>query len=492
MTTYEVGEGTLDAEPGTIAVVPRVPRALVHGWLVLLGLDAAAAGLAWAITLAVCPVPLSLRARLTLVAVAVATTLVSIATRGLYREHVRRVRSVEVSGVARSTVVGAVAIGLLDDRFGADTGLRWPIVGIIVSTLSLILMRGAARAAVRVARRRGHFQRRVLLVGESGTAAHLAEDLARDSGAGYLVVGAVGDALAHQFHNVAASHLGTLDDLEVALTRSGATWAIVTPNGLGRKDSTDIIRRLMLTGVNVELAGSLGLHHRRLRATAIGRETAFYVERVDLTGPQRVLKRAIDLVGATAALLLASPVLLAAGFAILLDDRGPVLFRQERVGKDGVPFKMLKLRTMVVGAEGQQAALNAGNQRQGPLFKLSSDPRITRAGRLLRGSSLDEVPQLWNVLRGHMSLVGPRPALPSEVARFGDALNRRHAVRPGITGLWQVEARDSDCFADVERHDLFYVENWSVLLDLGLLGRTLLDVVGRSWRTLRRDPGIMP
>lgn len=466
-------------------------EAVVRVWLLLIVLDLAVSAAAWVVTFSLCPVPLAIHWILALAGIAAATTVVSIAAKGLYREHVRRVRTVEISGLGRAGLVGAVAVGLLDDRFSADTGMRWPLVGLALSTASLVAARGVAAALVRAARRNGHLQRRVLLVGESGTAAHLASDLARNPGEGYLVVGAVGDELAHRFHGVEAPHLGTLDDLERALVQSRASWAIVTPNGLGRKDATEVIRRLMVAGVNVELAGSLGLHHRRLRATAIGHETAFYVERVDLTGPQRILKRAIDITGATLGLIVLGPVLVASAAAVLVSDRRPVLFRQRRVGKDGVPFTMLKLRSMVMDAEDLRSALEAGNRRNGPLFKLADDPRVTRVGRVLRATSIDELPQLWNVLRGDMSLVGPRPALPSEVARFGNDLNRRHAVRPGITGLWQVEARDSDLFADVERHDLFYVENWSVLLDLGLLARTLGGVAFRAVRALRRDPRTM-
>ncbi|MEO5679846.1 MAG: sugar transferase, partial [Acidimicrobiales bacterium] len=335
---------------------------------------------------------------------------------------------------------------------------------------------------VRAARRAGSFQQRVLLVGESTATAHLAAELSRRPSEGYVVVGAVGDERAHRLRQVACPYLGPVEDMERVLRASGATGAIVATDGLGRKDATEVVRRLLEGGVTVQLAGTLGLHHRRLRATAIGQETAFYVERVALTGPQRTVKRAVDIVGAGLGLVLASPVLAAAAAAIRLHDRGPALFRQPRVGRHGDTFVMWKLRTMGTDAEGRKEALYHESWRKGPLFKHPNDPRITRPGRWLRASSIDELPQLWNVLRGQMSLVGPRPALPTEVALFGENLNRRHSVRPGITGLWQVEARDSERFEDLERHDLFYVENWSVLLDLGLLVRTVGGVVTRAWR----------
>ena len=165
-----------------------------------------------------------------------------------------------------------------------------------------------------------------------------------------------------------------------------------------------------------------------------------------------------------------------------------MLFRQRRVGRDGVEFQMLKFRSMCTDAEERLAALKlAGNDRTGPLFKLDGvDPRVTRIGRFLRASSLDELPQLLNVMRGDMSLVGPRPALASEVAEFPADLNARHRVRPGITGLWQVEARDNPSFEAYRRLDLFYVENWSLALDLVILLGTVEQVVARPF--LGRHP----
>ena len=184
--------------------------------------------------------------------------------------------------------------------------------------------------------------------------------------------------------------------------------------------------------------------------------------------------------------LLAAPVLAACALAIKLSDKGPVFFSQQRVGQDGKPFTILKLRTMVVDAEERLADLMEKNQREGVLFKLSDDPRVTKIGRILRATSLDELPQLINVARGDMSLVGPRPALPLEVAQFDEELLARQRVRPGITGLWQVEARDSASFQAYQRLDLFYVENWSVSLDLAILLSTVQTVASRGIRAFRK------
>ena len=161
-----------------------------------------------------------------------------------------------------------------------------------------------------------------------------------------------------------------------------------------------------------------------------------------------------------------------------------MLFKQSRVGRDGVPFVLYKLRTMRKGAEWEMEQLSDLNVRDGPLTKIAQDPRVTVFGRVLRATSIDELPQLWNVLNGTMSLVGPRPALPDEVAHFDAELRAREAVLPGITGLWQVEGRDNPSFAAYRRFDLFYLQNWSVTLDVMILLGTVESVIIRVFRGL--------
>jgi lipopolysaccharide/colanic/teichoic acid biosynthesis glycosyltransferase len=184
-------------------------------------------------------------------------------------------------------------------------------------------------------------------------------------------------------------------------------------------------------------------------------------------------KRAIDVAGSIALLLLSLPILLLAALAIRIDSRGPVLFRQARVGQGGRPFPMWKLRSMVEGAEDQRGGLLAHNEMDGPVFKMRRDPRVTRVGRVLRRFSIDELPQLWNVLRGDMSLVGPRPPLPCEVAKYGLFERRRLSVKPGLTCEWQVSGRNEIGFDEWMRLDVAYAENWSLRRDLWLLLRTL-------------------
>jgi lipopolysaccharide/colanic/teichoic acid biosynthesis glycosyltransferase len=217
-----------------------------------------------------------------------------------------------------------------------------------------------------------------------------------------------------------------------------------------------------------------------------------YVEAPSLSRAQMVLKRALDLAVSVILLILTAPVLGIISLAVKLQDGGPVYFRQQRVGRGGETFDVLKFRTMGVDAEKELAKLGAANERNGPLFKMERDPRVTRIGRILRETSLDELPQLVNVLRGEMSLVGPRPALPSEVVNFGADLRQREQVLPGITGLWQVEARDNPSFEAYRRLDLFYVENWSITLDLLIMLGTVEHLVARLVTSLRRSPKAKP
>jgi exopolysaccharide biosynthesis polyprenyl glycosylphosphotransferase len=196
-----------------------------------------------------------------------------------------------------------------------------------------------------------------------------------------------------------------------------------------------------------------------------------------LSGGAFLVKRAFDLVVGTLLLILASPILLAAAIAIKATDGGPVFFRSRRVGVDEVLFDCLKLRTMSVDAETRQADLEARNEADGALFKIRDDPRVTRVGALLRRFSIDELPQLINVLRGEMSLVGPRPLPQRDYALLDDIHKKRYLVLPGMTGLWQVSGRSEVGFDELVRLDFSYIESWSVWLDIEILLRTIPTVV---------------
>jgi exopolysaccharide biosynthesis polyprenyl glycosylphosphotransferase len=202
-----------------------------------------------------------------------------------------------------------------------------------------------------------------------------------------------------------------------------------------------------------------------------------HVEAPEFRGGRKVVKYTVDRAMALFAVLLAAPLLLLIAIAVKLDSRGPVFFRQTRVGQGGKEFGVYKFRSMVVDADAMLAKLAAQNETDGLMFKMRRDPRVTRVGRFLRKWSLDELPQLFNVLLGHMSLVGPRPPLPREVAQYSNDVARRLLVKPGMTGLWQVSGRSDLSWEDGIRLDLYYVENWSLTADLTILWKTFGAVV---------------
>jgi exopolysaccharide biosynthesis polyprenyl glycosylphosphotransferase len=189
------------------------------------------------------------------------------------------------------------------------------------------------------------------------------------------------------------------------------------------------------------------------------------------------MKRAFDLLAASIVVFVLSPLLIATALIIWLQDRGPIFYRQTRVGIRGNEFKMVKFRSMVVNAEALRAELDAHNETDGVLFKITNDPRITRFGRFIRKYSIDELPQLINVFKGEMSLVGPRPLLPADVEKYEKDTHRRMLVRPGMTGLWQVSGRSDLSWAESVRLDLYYVDNWSMVIDLVIIVKTVKAVL---------------
>jgi exopolysaccharide biosynthesis polyprenyl glycosylphosphotransferase len=260
----------------------------------------------------------------------------------------------------------------------------------------------------------------------------------------------------------------------------GADALVVLP---GAKLSPVEVRRLhwSLSGLGTELflgTGLLDVEPQRTRVMSTAGLGVLHVGKPALRGPRRLLKDLVERTLALGALVLALPLLAALAVAIRMETPGPAFFRQERIGRDGVPFTMLKLRSMGTDAEAARLGMGEDNEKDGVLFKIAQDPRVTPLGSKLRRYSLDELPQLWNVVRGDMSLVGPRPALPCEVARYDVDPRRRLVVKPGVTGLWQVSGRSDLTWAESVRLDLKYVENWSLRHDLSILVRTVRAVLG--------------
>jgi len=205
-----------------------------------------------------------------------------------------------------------------------------------------------------------------------------------------------------------------------------------------------------------------------------------HIEEPELTGARRLMKALLDRSLALTGVLVAMPLFIALALAVRLTSRGPAFFKQTRVGMHGKEFTMFKFRSMVVNAEDLKRQLEARNEGAGVLFKMENDPRITKVGAFLRKWSLDELPQLFNVLNGSMSLVGPRPPLPSEVAKYERDVHRRLMVKPGLTGLWQISGRSDLDWDESVRLDLRYVENWSLAMDIIILWRTLFAVLKRQ------------
>ncbi|MFM2071259.1 MAG: hypothetical protein RLZZ623_1522 [Actinomycetota bacterium] len=407
---------------------------------------------------------------------------------GLYLARVASSRAEEIRRIVRSSIVlGVLQAGLLK-LMGVELAGRWLLAGPAVSVFLLLWFRGGYRAWLSAQRASGHHLRDVVVVGVNADAADLVDLLRDHPEAGFRVRGVVGDPSLAAVHGMSALHIGRTSELLTLLDRTGIRGVITVAGALPARQLTPLIGELEHAGIHIQVSTGLhGMSHRRLRATPVAYQSLYYLEPSDTTDPQLLVKRVLDLVLAVPVLVLAAPLMLLIAIIIKATDRGPVLFKQHRVGRNGVEFDMFKFRSMVIDAEAQLSALTDDNERLGPLFKLEHDPRVTPIGRFLRATSLDELPQLINVLWGEMSIVGPRPALPSEVAQFDDRLLDRLQMPPGITGLWQVEARDNPHFGAYRRLDLFYVDNWSLNLDFVILVATFEQVLSKAWRSLAGD-----
>ncbi|MBO0732211.1 MAG: exopolysaccharide biosynthesis polyprenyl glycosylphosphotransferase, partial [Acidimicrobiaceae bacterium] len=390
-----------------------------------------------------------------------ALMLVLMAGQKLYLARACSIRAVEVAGVARSAALCALAaIGLHELEWG-----EWVVPSAIAAVLggisafvAVAYLRGAYMRRLRA---RGALSRPVCVLGVNYEAERLVRLFEDQPELGYRVVAALGEASTWSSRGLEVPAVDPGEDPAVMARALGATGIIVAVTAIDADQLDRTIRQLVASGLHVQIStGLTRVGHQRLRISPLGHQLLYYVEPPKYAPYRFVLKRTIDVVLTIPAFLLSAPVLLLAAAAIKLDDRGPVFYRQVRVGRHGKHFEVLKLRTMVPNASAKLAELIASNERNGPLFKLSDDPRVTRVGRVLRATSLDELPQLFNVLRGQMSLVGPRPALPTEVAQFDAELLERTLVPAGLTGLWQVEARDNPSFDAYRRLDLFYVDNW--------------------------------
>jgi exopolysaccharide biosynthesis polyprenyl glycosylphosphotransferase len=406
-----------------------------------------------------------------------------LATVGAYSRRTFGTGSEEFRRIGRAGLVLLAVAAIVS--YGAALDLPRELVVVVVPSLTVtsLLLRFSARRIMRRLWSQGRCTKRVVVVGRGGAVVELAERLERQRFAGLQPVAAcVTPADRGRVERTLDLPVGGLDDVLVLAAQTGADAVAVTS---ASETAAQYLRTLswQLEGTGLELLVAPGLVEvagPRLHLRPFEGLPLLSVEQPQLEGWRRLVKGGMDRVVAAAALVLLAPVLLLIAVAVRLDSPGPVLFRQERVGVNGRSFTIFKFRSMVVDADRQLEALRAHNISDGLLFKLRDDPRVTKVGRLLRRLSLDELPQLVNVLTGSMSLVGPRPPLPSEVAGYDSSVRRRLLVKPGLTGLWQVSGRSDLSWDEAVRLDLRYVENWSLALDLLILWRTGRAVLRRS------------
>ncbi|HEY5187000.1 MAG TPA: sugar transferase [Actinomycetes bacterium] len=397
---------------------------------------------------------------------------------GGYETRVLGVGAEEYRRVTRATFVVVAVVATASFMLKADVARLFVGVAFPLGFVLLLLGRFAARQWLVRQRRAGRLGHRVVVVGDRQSVVSFVARLRREPYAGFGVVGACLPARYEGLRDAdEVPSLGSYDDVAAAVRAVGADVVAVTPS---ETITPERLRQLAwaLEGADVDLVVAPAMTDvagPRVTVRPVAGLPLLYVDEPRFTGPQRLVKGTLDWVVALFGLVLLSPLLLAAGLAVRLGSPGPALFRQVRVGREGRLFRVCKLRTMYVDAEQRLESLRTANEADGLLFKIKDDPRITPVGRLLRRTSVDELPQLLNVLRGQMSLVGPRP-LPVQGDAFVGPEQRRHLVKPGITGLWQVSGRAEQSWEDAVRLDLYYVENWSLSMDLVILLRTVLAV----------------
>jgi exopolysaccharide biosynthesis polyprenyl glycosylphosphotransferase len=401
--------------------------------------------------------------------------VMAIALSGGYRGQIFGAGTDEYKRVVNASLATAAMAGITCFLLRYPLSRGFFVLAFLVGIPLLVMGRFVLRRSLQQARRRGALLHRVVIAGSEAHVDEIASVLRRETWLGYNVIG----ALAPELGGRTITHsgiplLGTSSSIaQVALD---AKADVVFLAG-GAFSSAAEMRRLAWEleheDVQVVIAPSVtDVSSERVSVRPVGGLPLIHLEKPRSDAAVRRAKRTFDIVGSLGLILVFSPVLALAALQVYYHDRGPMLFRQARVGRDGKTFGVWKFRTMVTNAEQLLAQLHQEQGYESGLFKMENDPRVTRPGRWLRRFSVDELPQLWNVLRGDMSLVGPRPPLAHEVAQYDDDMTRRLRVRPGMTGLWQVSGRSELAWTEAIRLDLYYVDNWSMLQDLTILAKT--------------------
>lgn len=405
--------------------------------------------------------------------------------------HTRSPRGMALGATEYKRVIDSTAatagiyavLALLIDGTG---GRYFLLIGFPAGLAGLLAGRWAWRTWLHHSRVRGCALSDVVVVGAPEEVEYVLRQIDRKSGAAYRAVGVVLTELDENLPEVVTSAASPVSGVASLPQYSGMTQILTAVSDLaadavivagplpgGNRAIRDLGWALEETQAEIILVSSLtNVSGPRISVRPVEGLPLMHVEQPTFTGARHAVKRAMDVTVSAATLLLLLPLFAVLAVLIRRDSPGPVIFRQTRTGRHGVPFTMYKFRTMGVDAEQQKAALAASNDGAGPLFKLKDDPRVTKIGAFLRRHSLDELPQFYNVLRGDMSLVGPRPPLSEEVASYAGHEGRRLYIKPGLTGLWQISGRSNLSWDESVRLDLYYVENWSVTGDLQIMWRT--------------------
>ncbi|MCX6501600.1 MAG: sugar transferase [Microbacterium sp.] len=390
--------------------------------------------------------------------------------------------STEYVRIATSSVrlFGVIAIVAFLARIDVARGFL--LISLPLGVLVLLVVRWLWRQWLVAKRSSGEWSARVLLVGSQESVRQITHELARSPRSGYVVVGACipHGRIAGTIEGTNIPVMGNVTAVHEAMDAIDADTVVITSTDELPVDKVKEIswgleagrQHLVLAPSIIDVAGP------RLHTRPVAGLPLIHVETPRFSLGQKFVKRAFDVFTASIFIVLLSPILIAVTIAVMTTSHGPVIYRQQRIGQHGSPFYMLKFRSMRVGAERElKGLLEAQGTSEKPLFKIKNDPRITAVGRVIRRYSLDELPQLFNVLTGSMSIVGPRPQIAAEVALYTDAARRRLLARPGLTGLWQVSGRSSLGWEDAVRLDLYYVENWSLAGDLAILAKTARAVL---------------
>nr|WP_020107890.1 sugar transferase [Nocardia sp. 348MFTsu5.1] len=396
----------------------------------------------------------------------------------------------EYSRVASACFMTFGFLAIFDLVFKLNIARGFVAVALPIGTIGLLAGRWAWRKNLTRQRANGTKLQRILIIGDSDSSIPLIDRIEDNHFLGYKVVGLVntsgtvsksprppGSAPAHWGHcNPPAADL---DGLTKAVKQTGATTVAVTSAAaLGYSVMRELSWALESMDVEMVVApGVTDIAGPRMMLRPVAGLPMLHIDKPRYAGANRFLKAGIDRLGALTMLILLTPVLVTCAIAIKCSSSGPIFYRAERIGLSNSPFLMWKFRSMVDGADRQKSSLVGNSDGNGVLFKMRKDPRVTRVGAFLRRYSLDELPQLINVLTGEMSLVGPRPPLREEVAQYRGPVVRRLLVRPGITGLWQISGRSELSWDESVRLDLLYVENWSIMQDLVILWRTMRAVI---------------